>query len=230
MFSKPIGVVIALFSVCIARPATAQAQPDQPPQRVSGIVLGSTASTVTLVDKSGTEIPLTINASTTYSANKSEAGFGDVVKPGMNVRCYLASPGVAGQLIARGFADQLSTSQMRSFMHCTDDEWAIIAPRIEKIRVLQRLADGRGNNNGNGNNNGDNGQASSDSAVRALLKSLQTSYWTSGPAGTEYKANLDSLRDLRAKTRSDLLAARRELTEIVTPKQELLLVLQGVLE
>ena len=228
MSIKHWPALLAAFSFWMTGLAVAQAQSDQPPQRVSGIVLASTGSTVTLVDKSGMEIPLTINSTTTYIANKAEAGFADVVKPGMNVRCYLASPGVAGQLMARGFADQLSTSQLRAFMRCTDDEWTVISARIDKVRLLQRQADGRDPNNGN--NSGDNGQRAVENPVLMLLKSLQTAYWTSGPSGTEYKANLDSLRDLRAKARAELAAARRELTELVTPKQELLLVLQGILE
>lgn len=216
------------------------AQQSPQPQRLSGIVLSATASSFVIVDRDGQEIPLAIKSDTSFTANKVEAPFSEVVKRGMEVRCYLASAGVVSQVQARGQASGLNPNQLRAFMGATREEWAILAPKIERVVALRRQAEGRsssssnngnnGNNGNGGNNNGDPNLPLQENPVRVLLKSLQAQFWTPAPVGSEVQANLDKLRAIRAKTRADLAQARRELTELVTPKQELLLVIEGILE
>ncbi len=46
----------------------------------------------------------------------------------------------------------------------------------------------------------------------------------------ELKAKLAALRDARAKARADLEAAQKDLQEVLTPRQEAVLVAMGMIE
>jgi hypothetical protein len=227
--------IVTLHLLLAASAASAQQAP--PTQRLSGIVLSSTGSSFVIVDKDGNEIPVAIKSDTSFTNNRAQVPITEVIKPGMEVRVYLASAGVASEVQARGQVSGLNLNQLRAFMRSTREEWAIIAPKIERVLALRRQAEGRSTNSNNGNNgnNANNAAANpnlptQENPVRVLLKSLQASLWSATPNDQEMQANLDKLRAMRAKSRAELAQARRELTELLTRKQEMLLVVEGILE
>jgi anthranilate phosphoribosyltransferase len=66
--------------------------------------------------------------------------------------------------------------------------------------------------------------------VRELRQTLQSAYFEQSLSPEQLQAKLTALRDARAKSREELAAARKALTEVVTVRQEVLLVASGILE
>ena len=66
--------------------------------------------------------------------------------------------------------------------------------------------------------------------VRDLRQRLESAYFDQSIPADELHAQLNALREARAKTRVELASARTELTEVLTARQEVLLVVAGVLE
>jgi len=212
-------------------PNSAMAQENRP--RVRGIVLSIAADkkSFTVVDRGGALVPVNITSTTTYQGN-GEARLNDVVKFGMDVRVLLAADGSAERVFSRGMADQIEFEQLQPFMQCTDAEWALLRPKIDRIRTLIRLADGDvGDQNGD-NNNGENSapQRPQHNPVHELQRTLQNTFFDQSATVEKLNVNLMSLRQARAKARADLVEARKELIELVTARQESLLVIMGILE
>lgn len=65
--------------------------------------------------------------------------------------------------------------------------------------------------------------AKASAELRTLLENKDAS-------ADDIKAKLAALREARAKTRADLEAARKELKEVLTQRQEAVLVTNGMLE
>jgi hypothetical protein len=219
-----LAFVIALS--LLARAAVAQQQ-DQRPTRISGIVLGIESRVrFVVVDKSGTQVPVSLTIPVTFTLNDQSVNFDDVVKPGNIVRCMLDDEGRVNQIIFRGQASQLDTNQMRPFMGLNDAEWQVISARIDHIRQLQRAVEGRSTSSSNNNS----GEAPAENPIRTQMKALQSAFWDQHQSSTDIESGLRNLRELKARARADLEKARQELTELVTPRQEILLVLQGILD
>ena len=62
-------------------------------------------------------------------------------------------------------------------------------------------------------------------ASRDLQKAIE-----GNASDDEYKAKLAALRDARAKAKAELTAAQKELKEVLTQRQEAVLVTNGMLE
>jgi len=149
---------------------------------------------------------------------------------------------------------QQMQDRMREAMGATPDEWALLQPKIEKIQQLQRAASaGRGGMAllyGNRNNTADpnaaaggrggrgnrgqgaNGTTGNDppSPVATKAQELQTTLQNKDTPPDELKQKLSELRQARTKAKADLGKAQEELREIVTVRQESVLVTIGILE
>jgi len=142
---------------------------------------------------------------------------------------------------------------MREAMGATPEEWTLLQPKIEKVQQLQRAASTRGAGlgflNGNRNNTADpnaaggrggrgnrgqggNGAAANDppSPVATKAQELQTTLQNKDTPPEELKQKLAELRQVRTKARADLAKAQEELREIVTVRQESVLVTMSILE
>jgi len=153
--------------------------------------------------------------------------------------CALMAPSVARAQDNnnQGRRGNFDPAQMRErFMNnikeqlkATDDEWKVLQPKIEKVMTAQRDARGGFGGFGRrpGGGGGDNqpttevGKASAD--LRAALENGDT------PADTLAK-KLATLREAREKARAEVQAAQKELKEVLTQRQEAVLVTNGMLE
>jgi hypothetical protein len=207
-----------------------QNQGAQPPD-FRGIVYSVTDGSFVVVDKDGNSVTVAIGANTSFQAHKNAARLQDVVKVGINIRGTLAADGTAAQVIGSSLADQMSVAQLRVFLNVSDEEWAVISTKIDKIRALRRIAS---TNNNNGNNNGNGGSNTANAAAAAtvgdLHSSLQAAYFDRDSTPQGVSASLTALRQERAQAQANLAAARKDLIGILTPRQEALLVVVGVLE
>ena len=123
-------------------------------------------------------------------------------------------------------------TRMKEQMGASDDEWKVLSPKIEKVMTVQRETRGgfggfgggggrRGGGGGDQQPTTETGKASAD--LRAALENKDT------PAD-EIAKKLAAYREARDKGRAQLQAAQKELKEVLTQRQEAVLVNMGMLE
>lgn len=123
----------------------------------------------------------------------------------------------------------------------TDDEFAAIQPKLEKVMTLQRDAGGGGmrgmmgmmgggrRRGGNGGTNQPAAGGAEQSAVQKASADLQTTLDNKDAKPDDIKAKLDAFRDAKAKAKEELTAAQKDLESVLTQRQEALLVVTGML-
>jgi multidrug efflux pump subunit AcrB len=123
-------------------------------------------------------------------------------------------------------------NNIKERLGASDDEWKVISPKVEKVMTAQRDArggggfagfGGRGRRGGGGDQQPttETGKASAD--LQAALENKDT------PADDIAK-KLAAYREARDKGRAALQASQKELKEILTQRQEAVLVNMGMLE
>jgi len=126
--------------------------------------------------------------------------------------------------------------RMRQQLGATEEEWKVLQPRIEKVQQLQRqIRFGfRGFDRRMGRRDrgpGDRGPAEREqSEVEKKTEALRNLLDDEASSAAAIKAALDALRKAREQAEKDLAAARKELREVVTVRQEAQLVLMNILE
>ncbi len=197
----------------------------------NGIVLSAHGDgSFVIVDRSGMQTKLKVSPETSFQFNRNASTYTEVIKIGANVRGTFTPAGQVMQVSSNGQPGQLRVSQLQVFLGATDEEWSLLKAKIDRIESLRREAEGQGGgNNGNGGNGGANGNQPQYSRVQALHHSLQGAFFA-GASSDELKQNLSALRDARVRAREALQNAQRELIDLVTPRQESLLVVMGILD
>lgn len=143
---------------------------------------------------------------------------------------------------------QRMSQRMKEMLGATDEEWAVLAPKVEKVTTLSaQAAAGRGGGmgmlfrgGGGGDRGGDRGDrgdrggrggffGGGDSPVAQRTRELQEAIRNNATA-EEIKTKLAAVRDARSKAKAELTQAQQELRELLTVKQEATLVTMGMLE
>jgi hypothetical protein len=139
---------------------------------------------------------------------------------------------------------QQMNDRMKELLGASDDEWKVLQPQIEKVQTLQRAATSRagfsllfnnGNNGGGGGRGGRfrGGQQPDNtppSAVEEKSKELTAAIENKDTKPEEYKAKLAAYRAARNQAKADLGKAQESLREVVTVRQEAVLVELGLLD
>ena len=128
------------------------------------------------------------------------------------------------------FREQQMT-RMKESMGATDDEWKVLQPKIEKVMTAQRamfagrFGGGRGGRGGDAaaDNTPQTPIAKASSELRATVQNKDAS-------ADEIKAKLAAYREARDKARAELQAAQKELKEVLTQRQEAVLVNSNMLD
>jgi len=241
-----VAIMAASAMAQVAPDATGTANAAKPPKppkatsSASGIVLAViNANSFSIVDNSGVASTVVTNADTTYGGKKAVAAattFRDVVVPGMKIKAALGPDGTATQVTASGMSTQLSIDQLKPFMHCSEAEWAVIAPMIQKVQNLQSIAEGNGPITVKNKNNAAPGAAAVPPAPAAIdplaepQKLLAESAYDQNSFPDQIVDRLDAYRTARLKAQEALTKARKDLAGVLTPQQEALLVSQGILD
>ena len=130
--------------------------------------------------------------------------------------------------------------RQREQLGASEEEWKVLQPRIEKVQTLQRQARGgfRGRMGGRMGRRGrrpagdqpadapQREQSEVEKKTEALRKLLADENANAGAI----KAALEALRRAREQVAKDLAAARKELRDVCTVRQEAQLVLTNVLD
>jgi hypothetical protein len=138
---------------------------------------------------------------------------------------------------------QQMNDRMKELLAASDDEWKVLQPQIENVQTLQRSANYRGgfgllygnaDNGGGGRGRGFRGGQQPDntppSAVEVKSKELAAAIQNKDTKPDEYKAKLAAYREARTQAKADLGKAQESLREVVTVRQEAVLVELGLLE
>jgi hypothetical protein len=145
--------------------------------------------------------------------------------------------------------NQWMMQRMKEQLGATDDEWAVIEPRLEKVQTLARDARGggmggmfgRGQFGGPGGLRGQPGGAAPQppqgaqptapqSAVSKAAEDLRTTLGDQNSTVAQVKEKLTAYRAEREKAREELSKAQEDLRSVLSVKQEAQLVLMGSLD
>ena len=126
------------------------------------------------------------------------------------------------------------TAMIREQLGASEEEWRVIEPKVQKVMETQRLVGtgrgGRGRGGPGGRGPGGPGGAVADDPVSRAMAELRTTLENSTSTNEAIQLKLTALRAAREKAQVDLVAARKDLKEILTPRQEAILVTFGILE
>jgi hypothetical protein len=126
-------------------------------------------------------------------------------------------------------------TQIKEQLGATDEEWKVLSPKIEKVMIAQFAGfgggrGGRGGPGGGGNGGGNNADNQPQTPVAKASADLRATLENKDAPADDIKAKLAALRDAREKVKADLQASQKELKEILTQRQEAVLVTNGMLE
>ena len=130
---------------------------------------------------------------------------------------------------------KMISDRLKEKMGVSDEDWAAIEPRVFKVMAAQRDAGGGGMGmgmlfgfGGAGGPGGGEDESKLTPTAKAA-KDLQASIEANAGAD-ELAARMAALRDAQAKARQQLADARSSLKELLTRKQEAVLLMVGILE
>jgi hypothetical protein len=127
--------------------------------------------------------------------------------------------------------------RIKEQMGAKDDEWKVIEPKLTKVMDAQRSAraggfgfGGFGGRGGGGGGGGNRGGANADTPTAKAMQDLRETLDNKDASADDIAKKLTALRDARDKARAELLATQKDLKEILTQRQEAVLVMMGQLE
>ena len=125
---------------------------------------------------------------------------------------------------------------LKEQLGANDEDWKALEPKVGKVFDAQRDArsgggfGGRGGFGGGrgGQNGGNNAEPTTElgKASKALRDTLQDK----DASADSITQKLEAFRDARKKAEEELATSRKELRELVTPRQEAVLVMAGMLD
>jgi Spy/CpxP family protein refolding chaperone len=134
-----------------------------------------------------------------------------------------------------GFGDpaqfrEMMMNRIKERLEAKDDEWQVLQPKIDKLMTAQREQmagrfGGFGRSRG-GERGGDQPSTPVASAARELESALENKE----TSPDSIAAKLAALREARAKAKAGLETAQKDLKEVLTPRQEAVMVSMGMLE
>src|SRR5688572_32129830 len=139
----------------------------------------------------------------------------------------------------REFQERFNT-MLKEQLGTTDEEWKVLQPKIEKVMTARRnsggggggFPGGRGGGGGRGRDGGgrDGGNDADASPTQKASRDLRTALENKDTPSEEIAKRLAALREAREKARAELTSAQKELKEVLTQRQEAVLVTFGMLE
>ncbi len=148
----------------------------------------------------------------------------------------------AAAVAATGRRMQQRMDQMKQDMGATDDEWKALEPKITALQqqemqsMMGRM--GRGGRGGGGGGPGGPGGPGGNgtppspaaAAVQTASSDLNNVIQNKDATPEQIKSKLEALRDARKKSAEDLKKSQDSLRELLTVRQEAVLVASGILE
>jgi hypothetical protein len=117
--------------------------------------------------------------------------------------------------------------EIKQDMDVTDDQWKAIQPKLEKVEELNESLAGH-----HGPPRGPNDQADDEkvSPVEQAVRDLEDTLDKDNATDDQIKSKVEAVRKAKETATADLKAARKELREGLTVRQEAVLVARGILD
>lgn len=127
-----------------------------------------------------------------------------------------------------GFDPARMAEMMKERMGATDDEWKVIEPKLQKVRDAQR--DMMGGMFGGFRRRDDNNSSSTSSAMQNASKELRDVLDKKDASADEINQKLTAYREARNKAKQTLAVAQKDLKDVLTARQEAVLVSMSMLD
>jgi len=126
---------------------------------------------------------------------------------------------------------QMIAQRIKEALGATDEEWQVLAPKIEKVQTLSRQIGGGMRMFGR-RRMGTSGAAPQRelSPVEKAAEELRTAVENESSTPDQIRRKLTALRAAREKVRQELDKAREDLRALLSVRQEAQLVLMGLLD
>ena len=121
------------------------------------------------------------------------------------------------------------TDMIKERMGVTDDEWKVIEPKFTKVADARREQMG-GMFGGRTRGGDSNGSSENRSAMSTASRELRDTLENKDATAEQIQAKLKSFREARDETKKKLTSAQAELKEVLTQRQEAVLVSMGMLD
>ena len=143
---------------------------------------------------------------------------------------------------------QMKEQYMQRMLGATDTKWKVLGPRVMKVEELSRQVGGGGLGimtgsmssagparaggglGGRPGGRGPGGMNQKLTEVEKAQKELQTTLDNTAATSDAIRKQLTTLRAAKAKVKQELAKAQRDLLQVVSPRQEAILVLMGMLD
>jgi hypothetical protein len=212
---KPLITGIFLFALTFATAAHGQEQPSPQQQE--------------LMDQ------MRQNMQTVFQ-NMRDKGINpqDIFTPGMDpseMQKVLVDKGVIDAQTAaqmQATMQKLTTMRLRDQLQCSDAEYAIMEPLIQKVIAAQNAVGANGGMRMMGGLVATPSPAAAD--VNKARKALHAAIADPNTTPDQFVSLLKDLRDAQAKAKDELTAARQELVTVLNVRQEAALAQMGILE
>jgi len=116
-----------------------------------------------------------------------------------------------------------SDKQMKDALGMNDEEWAVVGPKIEKVTTTAQESRGH-------RMRGPQPEDATQTDVQKTFAALQKLLADKESKPEDVKGALTAYREARAKAKTDVEKAQKELKDVLTIKQEAKLVTMGLLE
>ncbi|HEY7118900.1 MAG TPA: hypothetical protein VH475_20085 [Tepidisphaeraceae bacterium] len=122
-------------------------------------------------------------------------------------------------------------NRIKEQLGSSDDEWKVLQPKIEKIMDAQRETfAGFGGFRRGGGGGGGGADNQPQSAIAKASADLRTTLENKDAPADEIAKKLAAVREARDSARKNLQTAQKELKDVLTQRQEAVLVTMGMLE
>jgi len=143
-----------------------------------------------------------------------------------------ARPPGRGNFDPAQMRDRMMTD-VRDRMGVSDDEWKVIAPKIDHLMTAQSESRSSGGGFGflfGGSRGGGRTDREPRNDVERASNDLQRALDDKGSAPEDIARKLAAYREARDRARANFLAAQKEIKDLLTQRQEAILVVSGMLE
>ena len=120
------------------------------------------------------------------------------------------------------------TDMIKERMGVTDDEWKVIEPKFTKVSDIRR--EQMGSMFGGFRRGGDDSSSQNRSAMQTASRELRDTLENKDATAEQIQAKLKSFREAREEAKKKLTSAQAELKEVLTQRQEAVLVSMGMLD
>ncbi|MDB5320599.1 MAG: hypothetical protein JWN40_2230 [Phycisphaerales bacterium] len=130
-------------------------------------------------------------------------------------------------------------TQIKEQLGSPDEEWKLLQPKLDKVLTVQRETRGGGGGGRNGGGRTRGGATPNatpaqptqpQSAVAVASDDLRKAVADKATAPEDLLKKIATLRDAKEKAKADLAAAQKELRELLSARQEAVLITNGILD